>query len=128
MTRTPLSFLTRFPILALLVGAMLLAGASPGHAQANFSTGAGPNDVATASQTIDFEEWEALARDTEALIELPGVSEIRLEQRRAELVTWRELFLSAQDANSSRIATLRGQRNSCHQQLQLQARRERQVR
>jgi len=109
MTRLPMAFLIRFPILALLLGAFLLGGASLGHAQANFSTGPAVNEAVTASQAIDFEEWEALAQDTEALLQRPGVSEIRLEQRRAELVTWRELFLSAQGANSSRIDTLRGQ-------------------
>lgn len=109
MTRLSTAFPIRIPFFLLLAGALLLWGASLGHAQVNFSTGPGANDAAAAGQAIDFEEWEALARDTEALLQRPNVSEIRLEQRRAELVTWRERFLSAQGANSSRIATLRGQ-------------------
>src|SRR5690606_33892331 len=81
-------------------------------AQANFSTGAGPNDSAAApgpDQPVDYDAWRVIAEESETLIGTPGVSEVRLEQMRAELVDWRERFLSAQGANSSRIATLRGQ-------------------
>ncbi|MFN4171367.1 MAG: DUF3772 domain-containing protein [Pseudorhodobacter sp.] len=100
----------RGAVLAVLAAGLLALAAGSASAQANFSTGPGPNETATTSHhALDFEEWQALATDTEALIDVPDVSAIRLEQRRAELVVWREKFLSAQGANSSRISTLRNQ-------------------
>lgn len=69
-----------------------------------------PRDSAeTASQTIHFDAWEQLADQTDAQLLDPATTSQTLEQLRAQVAGWREVFLGAQNANSARIATLREQ-------------------
>ncbi len=57
----------------------------------------------------DYLAWEALRAEVEAAIEDPGTTNLTLEQLRSRIAAWRERLLSAQSANSARIATIRSQ-------------------
>ncbi len=57
----------------------------------------------------DYEEWREVAARTERLIDGALTSDSILADLRAELVAFRARFLAAQDANASRIATVREQ-------------------
>lgn len=62
-----------------------------------------------APSTLDYAAWEVMALRAEAAIEDRAAPGETLEQVRAQLVDWREAFLVAQSANSSRISSLRSQ-------------------
>ena len=89
--------------LALLC--VLLPLATPGHAQSNSQQGS----EQSTSAAPDYEEWRGFARRVEALLDQPSISSEALNQFRGELVTYRSRFLTAQDANQSRIAATREQ-------------------
>ncbi|WP_420863471.1 DUF3772 domain-containing protein [Algirhabdus cladophorae] len=57
----------------------------------------------------DYQEWEKTALRAEDVLETAKASNQALEQLRLQLVSWRERFLSAQDINADRIATLTNQ-------------------
>ncbi len=57
----------------------------------------------------DYATWEGVAADAEAAIENPESPNFSLEQLRGQLAAWRERFLSAQNANRTRIDTIRNQ-------------------
>ncbi|MGY6549809.1 MAG: DUF3772 domain-containing protein [Roseinatronobacter sp.] len=57
----------------------------------------------------DGETWRNFASQAEQRIDSPFVSDEELSALRAELVTFRSGFLSAQDVNAARIATARDQ-------------------
>jgi small-conductance mechanosensitive channel len=57
----------------------------------------------------DYEEWTRFAANAEERIEALGTPSDELDRLRGELAGWRERFLAAQDANRSRIETLRTQ-------------------
>ena len=91
----------RAALLALFLGVAfpaLLVGPQPVLAQSG-SQNAAP----------DYEEWREVAARTERLIDGALTSDSILADLRAELVAFRARFLAAQDANASRIATVREQ-------------------
>jgi len=57
----------------------------------------------------NYDEWRSFAERAERLIDLQFTSDEVLTDIRAELVGFRSRFLSAQDANAGRIATVREQ-------------------
>ncbi len=57
----------------------------------------------------DYENWERVALRAEAATQAGRASSAALEGMREELVSWREVFLVAQDINQTRISTLRNQ-------------------
>lgn len=59
--------------------------------------------------TPNYEDWRVFAERAERLIDLPFTTDEVLAEIRAELVVFRGRFLAAQDANATRIATLREQ-------------------
>ncbi|WP_323782819.1 DUF3772 domain-containing protein [Thalassovita sp.] len=88
--------------LALVLAFGLIFAAGPGQAQ--LETGA------TVSETApDYDVWESTAKRAEAAVEAGKASNRALEELRAEIVTWRESFLTAQDTHGRRIATLQAQ-------------------
>ncbi|WP_226550506.1 DUF3772 domain-containing protein [Celeribacter naphthalenivorans] len=65
--------------------------------------------AAQEGATPDYKQWESEARVAEEQISASDTSNAALETLRGELVTWRESFLSAEGANSTRIETLKAQ-------------------
>lgn len=65
----------------------------------------------TTSQNAapDYEEWRSFAERVERVIDTPLASDTLLNEFRAQLVAYRTRFLTAQDTNASRIATVREQ-------------------
>ncbi|ATX66201.1 DUF3772 domain-containing protein [Roseinatronobacter bogoriensis subsp. barguzinensis] len=65
----------------------------------------------TSHQVVapNYDEWRVFAERAERLIDLQFTSDEVLAELRADLVVFRGRFLSAQDANATRIATLREQ-------------------
>ncbi|MDX1781314.1 MAG: DUF3772 domain-containing protein [Thalassovita sp.] len=61
------------------------------------------------TNTPDYAAWERTAQRAEAAVEAGKASDRALEELRAEIVVWRENFLTAQDANVHRITTLQNQ-------------------
>ena len=57
----------------------------------------------------DYEEWTRFAARAEDRIEALGTPSDELDRLRSDLAGWRERFLAAQDANRTRIETLRTQ-------------------
>lgn len=64
---------------------------------------------ASAAGDLDYAAWESTAERAEQALNDSAISSETLDNLRAELVVWREALLGAQNANSSRIATLRSQ-------------------
>ncbi|MDD7971137.1 DUF3772 domain-containing protein [Roseinatronobacter alkalisoli] len=62
-----------------------------------------------ASTAPDYEAWRSFATRAENVIDDGTPTEEVLEELRQELVAFRSAFLAAQDANQSRIASLREQ-------------------
>lgn len=62
-----------------------------------------------ASTAPDYEAWRDFAARVETLLDMPQVSNDALNNARSELVGFRSRFLTAQDTNQSRIASLREQ-------------------
>lgn len=85
-----------FSAVLVAVFSLFLATA---HAQSNGQSGNG----------VDYSQWERLAGQIEDVIEAGTATDARLEALRADVVRWRDQFLNAQGANSTRIATLRDQ-------------------
>ncbi|MBM1222258.1 mechanosensitive ion channel family protein [Ponticoccus sp. SC2-23] len=61
------------------------------------------------SQSIDYAAWEAEASRAESVVQGGIASSAFLLNLRESLVDWRARFLTAQDANAERIATIRAQ-------------------
>jgi small-conductance mechanosensitive channel len=57
----------------------------------------------------DYDAWAAVAERAEGAIEDGRASDTALEDLRSQIATWRQAFLTAQEANSARVATLRSQ-------------------
>ena len=68
-----------------------------------------PDTTDTVAPEVDFAAWERDAARTEQTLQSSGSTDLMLELLRAQLVDWRAKFLTAQSANSARIATLRQQ-------------------
>ncbi|MBD3765577.1 MAG: DUF3772 domain-containing protein, partial [Rhodobacterales bacterium] len=83
---------------ALLAVALSLGGpaAPPAQAQAQ-------------SAAADPAAWEAVAAAVEQAVASDATPDAALERLRGQIADWREAHLSAQNANSARIATLRQQ-------------------
>ena len=94
----------RFLFTALLFGLLALGGA----AQPVFAQSAPPVST-TAATEIDYATWDVEAVRAENLIAAGTASTAFLENLRVTLVNWRTRFLTAQDANADRIATLQAQ-------------------
>jgi len=88
-------------VLPALILALVLAVA-PG-------AGAWAQDAAEAPAAVDYADWDRMAERAETEIEARTVSDERLEELRGQLAEWRAAFLTAQTANSSRIATVKEQ-------------------
>ena len=63
----------------------------------------------TAEGRPDYEVWGNAASLAEELVADPTTRSERLEDKRGEIVKWREQFSAAQSANAARIATLKDQ-------------------
>lgn len=81
---------------ALLASVFVVFLAMVGHAQ----------DVRNG---LDFEAWDKLVTRAEATIEADRASTAAMEDLRAEIVDYRDLFLKGEQANASKINTLRAQ-------------------
>lgn len=67
-------------------------------------------ETLTETETaVDYDDWEATAERAEAELERRGISDERLEELRGQLAGWRAALLTAQNANSARIATVKEQ-------------------
>ena len=74
------------------------------------ATPAPPTTIITnLGETLDLVAWEALAARAERAVVNTAISTNGLEILRGQLAGWREAFLGAQNANASRIVTLREQ-------------------
>ncbi|WP_435258452.1 DUF3772 domain-containing protein [Thioclava sp. FR2] len=63
----------------------------------------------TPAGDLNYDEWETVAARAERALENAQASSVTLELVRAQVVDWREAFLRAQNANVSRLGTLRDQ-------------------
>ncbi|MCT4553827.1 MAG: DUF3772 domain-containing protein [Pelagimonas sp.] len=61
------------------------------------------------SAAPDYDAWTQLATRAEAVVEVGRASDAALEDLRAEVARWREVFLVAQEGGSGRIETLQAQ-------------------
>lgn len=57
----------------------------------------------------NYDEWTLMAASADALLDADQSVGRELDEMRARLVDWREAFLGAQNANSTRIAVIRSQ-------------------
>ncbi|MBV0893214.1 DUF3772 domain-containing protein [Paracoccus sp. Z118] len=100
--------LIRGAILACLTLLLVQLGAAP--------TGLAPLAPAQAQETSiaapDYADWDQQASRIEELVDEGGVSDQRLSEMRSQVIEWRESFLAAQNINSGRIETVRGQINA----------------
>ncbi len=96
----------RHMLAAVLFAVTALALADPAAAQ-NFYTPAPP--AQSQSDAPDYVAWNRIATRAEGLIADGRATNLSLEQMRAQVAEWRSRFLSAQQANQSRIGTLRDQ-------------------
>jgi small-conductance mechanosensitive channel len=87
-----------------------LGGAGPAPAQDVVPAPAEAPSAETAD--IDYAAWETDASRAENLIEAGTASTAFLTNLRATLAGWRARFLTAQDANAARIATIQAQINA----------------
>ncbi|MGP9789034.1 DUF3772 domain-containing protein [Roseinatronobacter sp. NSM] len=62
-----------------------------------------------ASTAPDYDEWRNVAARAESITDAGTADDATLNELRQELVTFRARFLAAQDANQTRIASLREQ-------------------
>ncbi|HMS96384.1 MAG TPA: mechanosensitive ion channel family protein, partial [Tabrizicola sp.] len=72
----------------------------------------GPQDgqeVTVDGTALNYNDWDRMALRAEAEIGERRTSTDRLDEIRAHLAQWRAALLTAQNANSARIATLREQ-------------------
>ena len=90
--------------LALWLGLVMALAAMPLAAQDVASA-----DPATDEAALDYVIWEGMAEKAEAEITNRRTKTERLEEIRLQLAKWRAALLSAQSANSARIATIRQQ-------------------
>ncbi|MFV2003419.1 MAG: DUF3772 domain-containing protein, partial [Paracoccaceae bacterium] len=91
----------------MLAVCLAVLGAVQLAAFTGFQTGTASAQQAEASP--DYQSWSKVAGRAENALSDRRASVSALEQLRADLVGWRTVFLSAQDINQSRIATLQNQ-------------------
>jgi small-conductance mechanosensitive channel len=68
-----------------------------------------PVDRPAAGAPPDYAAWEEVRRAAEEALANPDTTNLALERLRSEIARWREIFLSAQNANRTRIDTIRSQ-------------------
>jgi potassium-dependent mechanosensitive channel len=90
-------------LLALICATYFVA---PAMVQAQ-STAQAP--AQSANGAPDYEAWRSFAQNAEALLDRPGASNEELAELRGELVNFRARFLAVQNADQSRIVSLREQ-------------------
>jgi small-conductance mechanosensitive channel len=66
-------------------------------------------DRPTAGSPPDYAAWERIRSAAEEALADPETTNLALERLRSEIARWREIFLSAQNANRTRIETIRSQ-------------------
>ncbi|MFC7704128.1 DUF3772 domain-containing protein [Plastorhodobacter daqingensis] len=98
--------LLRLGASALLIAC--LGWGAPQQAQAQ-SAPVSVAEPAPGVQAPDYNAWHQVAERAEDAIADNRVTNLGLEQIRAQIVEWRGRFLEAQSANQSRIETVRGQ-------------------
>lgn len=92
--------------LRALILALVLGAAAP----AVWAPALWAQETAAQDETaVDYDEWETTAERAEAELERRGISDERLEELRGQLAGWRAALLTAQNANSARIATVKEQ-------------------
>jgi potassium efflux system protein len=94
----------------LLRGLLLILALAAGPLAAQDLTG--PPDVQEIvgdGSVLNYGDWDQMAQRAEAEIAERNTSSERLEEIRAYLAQWRAALLTAQNANSARIATVREQ-------------------
>ncbi|MCF1709599.1 DUF3772 domain-containing protein [Tabrizicola sp. J26] len=84
--------------------AVALAGSIAGPAAAQLAS-----DVATENKGPDYATWEKIATRAEVQVASEDATDQQLGSTRSQLVDWRSAFQTAQNTNSTRIATLRAQ-------------------
>ena len=84
--------------------AVALAGSLVGPATAQLAS-----DVSSESKGPDYAAWEKIATRAEAQVAGEDATDQQLSATRSQLVDWRAAFQTAQNTNSTRIATLRAQ-------------------
>jgi potassium efflux system protein len=89
----------------LFLCCLLVIGGMPAYSQ----TVNTPPPVSETGSAPDYDAWRQVAQRIEALLDQPNASSDALTDARVELVSFRSRFLSAQDANQARIATVREQ-------------------
>ncbi|WP_201157502.1 DUF3772 domain-containing protein [Rhodobaculum claviforme] len=104
-TRRPLRAVLRAATLLGLVAVLWLSALQPAAAQTSRTWLPG----AAQTGTVDQAEWERLVSRVELVLADPRATNLTLEQLRAQTAEWRSRFLAAQNANTARIQTLRGQ-------------------
>jgi small-conductance mechanosensitive channel len=128
--RRPLAGRLRRLAAAVLAAGLILATPISAPAQETPATPTTPQPAApatTKSQTAgkggtftvkptddragapDYKAWDGIAERSERVLANPDTGQATLEFLRSQLVDWRAAFLSQQNANSARIATLRKQ-------------------
>ncbi|MBK6466458.1 MAG: mechanosensitive ion channel family protein [Rhodobacter sp.] len=63
----------------------------------------------TTETAVDYADWERTADRAEAELERSSITNDRLDVLRMQMADWRAALLTAQNANSARIATVREQ-------------------
>ena len=109
---TPIARFIRIAALWLLLGLPLQVSAQDTTIETPADTTVTtPNTVAERGKVagIDYGAWDSVATRAEAAVEAGRASSFALEQLRAELVDWRDTFLTGQSVNSARIETVSAQ-------------------
>ena len=87
--------------LAALLTVLALVWAAPVAAQSN--------GVDASRVAAEFQRWKQVAQRAEAAIDAGRASDAALEAVRTELARFRQLFMTARDANGDRIRTIQSQ-------------------
>jgi len=87
--------------LAALLTVLALVWAAPVAAQSN--------GVEASRVAAEFQRWKQVAQRAEAAIDAGRASDAALEAVRTELARFRQLFMTARDANGDRIRTIQSQ-------------------
>ena len=94
----------------LVRGLLLILALAAGPLAAQDLTGPPAlQDITGDGSVLDYGDWDQMAGRAEVEIGTRGTSDERLEEIRGHLAQWRAALLTAQNANSARIATVREQ-------------------
>ncbi|MGY6632736.1 MAG: DUF3772 domain-containing protein [Alkalilacustris sp.] len=88
-----------------LVAALVVGALAPAAAQTTRTW----LPTATQGSDLDFQAWERLVSRVELVLGDGRSTNLTLEQLRTQIADWRSRFLTAQNANATRIQTLRSQ-------------------